>query len=259
MPAMASERTSGGDPARTLALLWRAELEPPAARRGPRPRSSVDAVVAEAIVVADADGLEALTMRALAARLGLSAMTLYTYVPGKVELLDLMLDALYAAMARPIWTSEQPWRDRLRAIADAERALYAAHPWAARVSTARPPLGPGLMAKYEHELGALDGLGLDDVELDAAVTFLLRFVQGAAVAAEDVASAAAHGDDAAWWEQAGPLLAQVVSPERYPLADRVGSAVGAEQGAAFDPDHAYAFGLERVLDGIGALVGRRGG
>ncbi len=255
---MADERTSGGDPARTIALLWRAHAAAASSgRRGPRPRLSADAVVEAAIAAADADGLDALTIRALAQRLGVSAMTVYTYVPGKAELLDLMLDALYAAMPREPW-GRRGWRARVRAVAQANRDLYAAHPWAAAISTARPPLGPGLMAKYEHELAALDGLGLDDLEMDAALTFLLGFVQAAAVAAHDHARAQrATGDDAAWWAAAGPLLEQVVDPERYPLAVRVGAAAGAAQGAAYDPDRAYAFGLERVLDGLEVLIERR--
>ncbi len=235
------------DVARTLALLWR-EVEPP--RRGPRPRHSVDDVVEAAVAIADADGLDAVTVRAVAERLGISPMSLYTYVPGKAELLDLMLDALYLAMPRE--PHPRHWRDRLRAVADANRELYARHPWAARVSTARPPLGPGLMAKYEHELAALDGLGLSDVEMDAALTFLLGFAQANAVAAQDHASA--PGTDTEWWETAGPLLARVVAPERYPLAARVGSAVGAAQGGAYNAERAYAFGLERVLDGLAALI-----
>jgi AcrR family transcriptional regulator len=237
------------DVARTLTLLWR-EAEPP--RRGPRPRHSVDDVIDAAIVIADADGLEAVTMRAVADRLGTSPMSLYTYVPGKAELLDLMLDALYLAMPRrPL---RLQWRARLRAVAEANRELYARHPWAARFSTARPPLGPGLMAKYEYELGAFDGLGLDDLEMDAALTFLLAFVQANAVAAQEHASA--PGTDAAWWATAGPLLTRVVDPERYPLASRVGSAAGAAQGGAYDAERAYAFGLERVLDGLAALIDR---
>ena len=80
---MARSRTSGGDPARTLALLWRAGQP---SRRGPRPRLDVDTVVDAAIALADEQGLEAVTMRALAARLRVSAMTLYGYVPGKDEL-----------------------------------------------------------------------------------------------------------------------------------------------------------------------------
>jgi AcrR family transcriptional regulator len=257
---MATSRTSGGNPARTLGLLWRgrgegAEVGPP--RRGPRPRLSVDAVVDAAIAIAGDDGLDAVTMRAVADRVGSSPMTLYTYVPGKAELLDLMLDALYLAMPRVPWSRRQGWRTRLRAVAEANHALFEAHPWAARVSTARPPLGPGLMAKYEHELAALDGLGLGAVEMDAALGFLLAFVQGAAVAAQDAASATVEsGDDASWWAEVAPLLERLVDPAAYPLADRVGTAVGAELGAAFDPERAYAFGLERVLDGLAALVER---
>ncbi len=247
-----SSRTSGGDPARTLALLWR-EAVP--SRRGPQPRLDVDAVVAAAVALAGERGLAAVTMRALAERLGVSAMTLYGYVPGKDELVDLMLDALYVAMPRTPWPARQGWRARARAVAEANRGLYLAHPWAAAVSTARPPLGPGLMGKYEHELAAFDGAGLDDVERDAALSFLLAFVQGAAVAAAD--AAAAPGTDAEWWERAGPLLARAVDPERYPLAARVGTAAGEAHGSAHDPEHAYAFGLERVLDGLAALVARR--
>lgn len=244
-----SPSTSAGDPARTLALLWRV---PPPARRGPRPRLDLDRVVAEAIALADEHGLGAVSMRALAARLGVSAMTLYGYVPGKEELLDLMLDELYASMERPPWDAGAGWRERTKAVAAANRALFAAHPWAAAVSTARPPLGPGLMTKYEHELAAFEGAGLGDVERDSALSFLLAFVRGIALAAAEAASA--PGTDAEWWEQAGPLLARVVDPERYPLAARVGAAAGEAHGSTYDPDQAYAFGLERALDGLAALV-----
>ena len=104
-------RTSGGDPARTLELLWRAAAPH---RRGPRPKLDLDAVVEAAIALADEQGLAAVTMRALAARLGVSAMTLYGYVPGRDELLDLMLDLLYARMGRPPWSAGAGWRERAR-------------------------------------------------------------------------------------------------------------------------------------------------
>lgn len=257
---MTASRTSQGDPARTLALLWR-EREGPAGerpRKGPRQRLDVDAVVAAAIAVADEAGLEALTMRAIADRLAVSAMTLYTYVPGKAELLDLMLDAVYAAMARPPFAAAAGWRQHLRAIADRNRDLFRRHPWAARISTSRPPLGPGTMAKYEYELGPFEGLGLSDVEIDAALTYLLAFVQANAVAAQETAALSGESgrDDSSWWSEAGPLLERFVTAADYPLASRVGSAAGAEQGAAYDPDAAYSFGLERVLDGLGALIAR---
>jgi AcrR family transcriptional regulator len=225
-------RTGEGDPARTIALLWRTAER---GRRGPRPKLSVDDVVDAAIALADASGIDALSMRALAERLGVSAMTLYTYVPGKAELLDLMLDALWLAMPREPGPT-------VRSVADANRALYAEHPWAARVTTSRPPLGPGMLAKYEHELGAFEGFS--DVDRDAALTLVLGFVQG--IAAQEPAST----PDTTWWEAAGPLLAELVDPELYPLASRVGTAAGEAQGGAYDADRAYEFGLKRIIEGL---------
>ncbi|MCS7483975.1 TetR/AcrR family transcriptional regulator C-terminal domain-containing protein [Umezawaea endophytica] len=252
---MADERTSAGDPARTLQLLWR---EPAAVvRRGPRQGLTVDAVVDAATSLADTSGLEALTMRKVASALGVVAMTLYTYVPGKAELLDLMLDAAYGRMSRTS-TAGQPWRARVTAVAAENRRLFETHPWAASVSTVRPLLGPGQMGKYEHELSALDGIGLSDVEVDAALTHVLSFVQAWARSAADAAAAVSESalTEEEWWAVNAPLLDRVLDPAVYPLATRVGSAAGAEHGAAYSPEFAYEFGLARVLDGLAALVER---
>ncbi len=90
-----------GDPRRTLSLLWRAEAPPPARTGpGPKPRLSVDAIVAAAVAIADEEGMDALSMRAVGDRLGRTAMALYTHVPGKSELLDLMYDAVHAELPR---------------------------------------------------------------------------------------------------------------------------------------------------------------
>ena len=245
---MARERTGSGDPARTLRLLWGESTAP---RRGPRPGLSVADVVAAATAIADTDGLPALTIRRVGERLGVSAMTVYTYVPGKAELLEVMLDAAYAGMPRTD-TTGRGWRERLTAVAADNRQLCRTHPWVADVYTARPVLGPGLLAKYEHELAAFDGLGLTDVQRDDALAFLLAFVYGNA--RDERAGAEATGTDRQWWEQAGPLLARVLDPDRYPRAVRVGSAAGAAQDSAHDPSRAYEFGLARVLDGLAALI-----
>ncbi len=257
---MSQERSGAGDPAVTLALLWG---EPPASasapRKGPRRRRDTREIVDAAIAIADADGLPALTMRRLAGALDVAPMTLYTHVPTKEVLLDLMLDAVYLRMPRRPF-GRRGWRRRLQEVADANRALLREHPWAATLGVTRPPLGPGVMAKYEHELTALQGLGLDDVEMDAALTFLLGFVAAAVRAEQQAAAVAASGaDDAAWWAANAPLLERVMDPARYPLAARVGAAAGAAHGSAADPDAGYAFGLARVLDGLGVLVAERAG
>jgi AcrR family transcriptional regulator len=250
---VAEARSSSGDPARSIALLWRDPAAVP--RRGPARTWDLDVVVAAAIALADDGGLAAVTIRAVAHAVGAAPMSVYTYVPGKAELLDLMLDAAYAAMPRAD-TSARPWPERVRTVAEENRTLFAEHPWAARVSTGRPPLGPGSIGKYEHELAAFDGLGLDDVDRDACLAHVIGFVRAAALAVQDAQEARADGqDDAQWWAVAGPLLERVLDPAAYPLASRVGNAAGAAHGSAADPDHAYRFGLDRVLDGLAAFVG----
>lgn len=213
-------------------------------------------MVSAATTLADSEGLAAVTMRRVAQVLGVAPMTMYTYVPGKAELLDLMLDAAYAQMPRTA-TTGQPWRQRVTAVAEENRALFEAHPWAATVSTTRPPLGPGLMAKYEHELSALDGLGLDDIEMDAALTHLLSFVQSCArdATAARISQHDSAMDDEQWWAANAPLLAMVLDADAYPIAARVGAAAGAAYGSAYSPEHAYDFGLRRVLDGLAVLIG----
>ncbi|MFD7905373.1 TetR/AcrR family transcriptional regulator C-terminal domain-containing protein [Kitasatospora sp. NPDC059747] len=255
---MATDRTSAGDPARTLALLWGLTAEEKPGRRGPRQARSTGEIAAAAVALADAEGVDAVTMRRMAQELGLSPMALYTYVPGKAELLDLMLDTVYATMPRTAPAGDG-WRARVTAVADDNRALHRAHPWIAAVSTSRPPLGPGLMAKYEYELRAFEGTGLPDVDLDAALTHVLGFVQTCARMASDERAAQQDSamTDEQWWAANADLLARVFDAERYPVAARVGAAAGAAHGGAYDPDHAYAFGLARVLDGLAALVTKR--
>jgi AcrR family transcriptional regulator len=250
------QRSGAGDPARTLQLLWRDPAAIP--RHGPRQGLSIDAVVDAATELADAESLEAVTMRRVARELGVVPMTLYTYVPGKAELLDLMLDAAYARMPRTD-SSGQPWRQRLTAVAAENWDLFEAHPWAAAVSTIRPPLGPGQLAKYEHELSAFSGLGVDDVTVDDCLTCLLTFVQACARAAADARSGQRDSamDDGQWWAANAPLLARVFDERAYPTAARVGAAAGAAHGSAYNPGHAYDFGLQRVLDGLATLIDGR--
>lgn len=250
---VAPPRTNAGDPDRTLALLWRDPAAVP--RRGPRQSLSLDRVVEVALALADRDGLSALSMRKVADALGVSTMTTYTYVPGKAELLDLMLDAAYRAMPRPDLAG-RPWRDRLTSVADGNRAFHRAHRWAAAVSTHRPSLGPGQMVKYEYELHAFDGLGLSDLDRDGALSHLLAFVRQHALAEQEARDAALASSltDEQWWAVNAPLLDRVLDPELYPLAVRVGSAVGATHGSAWNPDRAWEFGLARTLDGFAGLL-----
>ncbi|MEJ2868003.1 TetR/AcrR family transcriptional regulator [Actinomycetospora sp. OC33-EN08] len=228
-----------------ISLLWRTAPPP---RRGPSRGLTIDVVVEAATRLADASGLEPLTMRALAGELGVAPMTLYTYVPGRAELLELLEDAAFLTMDRA--GNSGPWRDRVLAVMEDNRTLYRAHPWLTSFEPGRPALGPGTIAKYEHELAAFDDCGLSDVDRDAALTFVLDFVRAAA---RSEARSSPETDEA-WWATAGPALAQVLDPSSYPLASRVGTAAGEAQRSARHPEHAWRFGTARVLDGLAALI-----
>ncbi|UFU03918.1 TetR/AcrR family transcriptional regulator [Ruania suaedae] len=243
--------TVAPEPDRLLALLWRAHA-PAARRRGPIPSRSVDELVHAGTELSDRDGLQALTVRALAHRVGMAPMSVYTHVPDKDALVVLMVDAVLAELPIGPW-GRLDWRARVRAVADAHRQLLAVHPWLAEAEALnRPSLGPGGLAAYEWELGAFLPVGLDDLETDHARTLVLSFVRAHArsVRAGDRAAAESGMDDAQWWAANGPFLALMADPEHYPLATRIGSAAGAAQGSAYDSHRAYEFGLTRILAGL---------
>ena len=248
---MPTEYSGSGDPQRTIDLLWGVRRP----RRGPKPSLSGDQVVTTAIQLADRDGLGGLSMRRLAEELGITAMSLYGYVPSKAELLDVMADRAYAeipARGRPA----APWQATLTALAERHWALLLSHPWLLQIAASRPLLGPSLTAFYDAELAAVDGLGLTDVDLDLIVSLLDDYVRGAARGAVEAAEAQARTgvSDQQWWQTYGPLLAEVLDPARYPTAIRVGAAAGAEYGAAHDPSRSFRFGLRRIIDGIEAFI-----
>jgi AcrR family transcriptional regulator len=252
---VSTEYTGGGDPQRSIELLWNLQERP---RRGPKPRLSVALIVAEATRSSDVDGLAALTMRRVADSLGVATMSLYTYVPSKAELIDLMMDAAHGELERPA-DLEGGWRAKLEFIAKATWELYHRHPWMLQVITSRPPLGPHTMAKYEYELSAVDGLNLTDLEMETVVSLITSYVQGAARNALDAAQLVQRTGmtDQQWWNATAPVLEKVVTAENFPLSGRVGSATGQEYGSAHASGHTFSFALSLVLDGIAAFIGSR--
>ncbi len=231
-----------------LELLWRHALPSKPGARGPKPGLTVDDVVSAGIALADRDGLDKLTIRAVAAELGLRAMSLYTYVPSKDALIVLMVDAV-AAADTPI-SADLPVRDRMIAIATQIRAELIEHPWLLEVSPWRQVLGPGRMRRYERQLAAIDGIGLGDLAMDRAIAVLTDFATGNARLAVAAAGAAAQLSDAQWWEVNGPLLARVMPADEFPLAGRVGTAVGEHYQAPADPDGAFDYGVATLVDGL---------
>jgi AcrR family transcriptional regulator len=248
---MPGEYSGSGDPRRTIELLWGVRRR----RRGPRPSLSGEQIMVKAIELTDRDGLGGLSMRRLADELGITAMSLYGYVPSKAELLDVMADRAYGEITSR-GDPAAPWQARLTALARQHWALLQSHPWLLHIAASRPLLGPNVTALYDAELAAVDGLGLTDIEMDLVVSLLDDYVRGAARGAAEAAEAQARTgmSDQQWWEAYGPLLAEVLDPARYPTAVRVGSAAGAEYGTAHDPARSFRFGLQRIIDGVDAFI-----
>jgi len=248
-----TEYSGSGDPQRTIDLLWGVRRR----RRGPKPSLSGEQVVATAIQMADRDGLGGLSMRRLADELGITAMSLYGYVPSKAELLDVMADRAYGEIAVPR-DPARPWQERLAALAQEHWRLLLSHRWLLQIAASRPLLGPNMTAFYDAELAAVDGLGLTDIDMDLIASLLDDYVRGTARGAVEAAEAQARTglSDQQWWQIYGPLLAEVIDPARNPTAVRVGATAGAEYGAAHDPARSFRFGLLRIIDGIAIFVGQ---
>lgn len=249
-----------------MALLWGTAPAPPG--RGPKPGLTVDAVVEAAIELADAEGLEGLSMRKVADRLGRSVMSLYTYVPGKGELLDLMLDRAQGERPRT-YDRAGGWRPAAELLARDMWSFFERHPWVLQISSARASLGPNEMDCYETALAVFDGIGLDGVEVVQAVGALDAYVRGCAknvVDARAVERATGESDDE-WWEVRAALLTELQDEtwaEHHPVSVRLGDEQVFEQVHRQPGDEttymerdaldAFEFGLARLLDGIEALV-----
>lgn len=127
----------------------------PRRRRGPRPRHTREQVIEAAIAIADADGLEAVTIRAVAARLQAGAMSLYSYVPDKQALVYAMVEQVSEELELPPEPSGD-WRADVRWFTRQQRAIVHRHPWLIAALSHRQPLGPATLAYLEFMLAALE-------------------------------------------------------------------------------------------------------
>jgi AcrR family transcriptional regulator len=234
-----------------LDLLWGTRDRP---RRGPRPSLSLDRIVAEAISLADAEGLANLSMQHLAERLGCAKMALYRYVPGKSELVALMVDAALgdppeppSPTGRTPASGEQQWRTVLRLWATTISARYRLHPWAIDATVGARPTGPHEMAWMETALAALAGTGLTGPERLDAVALLNGHVRSLV----QVTPAGQHDLEAEMARQIGAALA--ANPDRYPQV----LAAFSESPPPAGRNNALEFGVDRILDGLAALIATR--
>ena len=228
-------------------LIW--TLPAPPARQRSLGRADI---VAAAIALADEGGQAALTMQAVAARLGAySAMALYRYVHSKDGLIDLMLDAATAEIPVP----RQPgrdWRADLRALAVSTRQMTKRHAWYPALFHTRPPAGPHMMARLEFMLAVLTRQGASLADAMTYAALIDRHVYGAGLQeAEEARMSRKHGldDPAAMASALAAVRDLAVAGGRYPnLATWLASPVGQAADEQFD------LGLTFLLDGIASRL-----
>jgi AcrR family transcriptional regulator len=224
-------------------------------RTAERPRKhglNRDRVVTAAIELADADGLDAVSMSRVAERLGFTTMSLYRHVRSKDELLVLMVDAAMGEPAQPGAADPAEWRAALDRWSRDLLAVVRSHPWVLAVPLSRLALGPSRIAWMEVGFGALEGSGLTEAEKGITLLLLNGVVFNEARLAQETAGPAGEGPAMDY----SAVLSAVVDPERFPAVRR------AVDAGIFDgddpPDADFEFGLARVLDGLQALIESRG-
>ena len=240
-------------------------------KRGPRPGLSADAIVDAAIRLADAEGLEGVSMARVAAELGFTTMSLYRYVTGKEELLQLMWNGS-ARGADGLVLEGDGWRPRLRMWAIVQRDLIDRHPWLTQMPMAAPPMAPNSMIFVELGLGAMDETPLADgdklrfIGLISSYTLSeARMANDALRAARDAATAAGDGAEPAppWTYDA--LLRELADEATYPRLHKIAwtppdsdSDSDSDSGGPPSEREEFLFGIDRILDGLQAYMDRAG-
>jgi AcrR family transcriptional regulator len=220
--------------------------------KGPKPGLTLDRIVDAAVRVAATDGLEAVSMSRVATDLGVSTMSLYRYVAAKDELLSLMMDAAFGTPPDEAAPGEG-WRDALSVWAWAHLDVLRRHPWVLRIQMTSLPITPHQLEWLERGLGSLQGTGLAEGEKLSVVMLLIGYVRSWAGMATMVTVSSTSS-----MRDYGRLLAKLTDSERFPaLSAVIADGVLDEQDDQSDQDDEFVFGLQRVLDGIDALVRAR--
>lgn len=237
----------------SLAAAWGLRGRP---GKGPKPGLSLERIVAAGVKVAATEGLGAVSMGRVATELGAATMSLYRYVAAKGELLDLMVDA--AIGTPPPLPPDEDWRTGLDRFARVHLAKLREHPWIVRVPIGTPPITPNQVAWMDHGLRLLRGTNLREHEKLSTIMTTSGLVRNWALLTADITAAAqASGTttDAAMLGY-GQLLQRLVDPARFPALGEL-LASGVLEVPDEVPDADFEFGLERILDGIEALMKRR--
>lgn len=210
-------------------------------------------IVAAAVALADEGGLEAVSLRKVAARLNAGPMRLYGYISTKEELFDLMVDEVHAE----ILPEERPgdWREALSVLAHRTRGTALRHEWLADLLGGRPTLGPNALAVTEATLAPLVRLADIDTVMRAVET-VSAYVTGAVrreiahLRAERATGLSEHE----WQRASGPHVTNMLATGRFPAL-----AKAVHDGTDVDAETSFTTGLDWVLDAVSAHLTRPSG
>ena len=229
-------------------IWWRPE---PGTRK---PRLTREEIAAMALELADAEGLDAVSMRRVASELGVGTMSLYYYVQTKDELLALMHDAMMGELLVPDDALPADWRAALELIAHRSREAFRRHPWA--IEGPPGPLGPNAMRHFEQSLAAVDRLDADLAAKFELITMVDDYVFGYALRElQDDFQRLQEGDGEQWADGLAAYLDAQLATGSFPHMQRIVGSEGAR--AAIErlvklggDERRFERGIKRLLDGI---------
>lgn len=237
-----------GEQARSVGLLWGEKVEP---SRGPKPGLSVKQIARAAIEIANAEGLEAVSMQRVARACGVTTMALYRYVPGKADLVALMIDM---GIGEPPALDTVPggWRAQLEQWARLIWDAFHRAPWSLEATAPVRLMGPNELGWFEAAVGALAGTGLNGAEAVDAVLVVLNHVRSMAQYSVERMRRQQGGSGERWEAAVAGVLQK--HGDRFPAlrAAMASGAFGTPEGGALE------YGLGLVLDGIGMRIAARG-
>lgn len=233
---------------RAIALAWGVAANP---QRGPKRELSIEGIVDAAVAIADEKGLAAVSMSSVASALGFTTMSLYRYVTAKEDLILLMQE--HGVGLPPLRISEAAtWREGLTAYFEEMLGVYLAHPWLLDIPIVGIPNTPNNLAWMESGMAAMRETPLDWQSRMAAGLLVMAQVRFQGLVERGYADRARstgiepNDNDIA----DAHILANLVTDENFPILREA-----IQSGVFGDPDDdPFAFGLARILDGIGVLI-----
>ena len=237
---------------RYLQLLWDRE---PEGRRGPKPGRSIQEIGAAAVAIADAEGLDAVSMKSVAGAIGFTTMSLYRYVDSKDELHAVMLDVAYGPPGLH-YRPDEGWRERIARWSRTITERRVSHPWTTDATQVSPPLTPNAIAWMESGLEALEDAPLSNQQRFSAMLAIDGWAQNHVRQAQQMGLVGPVDPD-------GPqgtylqIIGQLIDPASFPHLATAGPEALDDDDEDFFAEE-FARGLDLLLDGIEALIARSG-